>query len=156
MQNLNQAIADMRKQLTDEVSKREQESIRVSNQLASLERKMESVNDNSIRHEQSLISLKDSIRDTKDDLRDEIRELKTDINQIDKTFNSIKTWAKILAGIIEMVGGIIGGVATGGFLISYFSYEKCVLFTNVPMKNATRTYSIPLYLIWRLKEYFKI
>ena len=44
----------MQKQLTEEISKREQESIRVSSQLSSLERKMESVNDNSIRHEQSL------------------------------------------------------------------------------------------------------
>lgn len=115
MQNINRAISDMRKQLSDEISKREQESIRVSSQLSGLERKMESVNDNSIRHEQSLISLKDNIKDTKDDIKDEIKGLKADIGKMDKTFNSIKTWAKILAGIIAVVGGIVGGIATGFF-----------------------------------------
>lgn len=56
-----------------------------------MSRKRENINDNSIRNEQSLISLKDSIKDTKDDLKEELRMLKTDISQIDQTFNSIKT-----------------------------------------------------------------
>lgn len=115
MQNINVAISDMRKQLTDEISKREQESIRVSSQLSSLERKMENVNDNSIRHEQSLLSLKDNIKETKDDLKGEMKDLKSEINQMDNTFKSIKTWAKILTSIITVVGGIIGGIATGFF-----------------------------------------
>ena len=115
MQNINQAISDMHKQLTEEISKREQESIRVSAQLSSLERKMENINDNSIRNEQSLASLKENIKETRDDLKGEIKELKADIGNIDKTFNSIKTWGKILAGITAVVGGIIGGIVTGFF-----------------------------------------
>ena len=115
VKEINLAISDMQKQLTDEISKRDQESIRISSQLSSLERKMENINDNSIRNEQNLISLKDSIKDTKDDLKEELRMLKTDISQIDQTFNSIKTWAKIWVGILTVAGGIIGGVVTGFF-----------------------------------------
>ncbi len=115
VKEINLAISDMQKQLTDEISKRDQESIRISSQLSSLERKMENINDNSIRNEQNLISLKDSIKDTKDDLKEELRTLKTDISQIDQTFNSIKTWAKIWVGILTIAGGIIGGVVTGFF-----------------------------------------
>ena len=103
----------MRKELTEEISKREQESIRVASQLSNLERKMENINDNSIRHEQALNSLKESIRETKDDLKGEIRDLRVDINKVDNTFNSIKTWAKIIGGILAVGGGIVGGVASG-------------------------------------------
>ena len=113
MVNMNQIVTEMRKELTEEISKREQESIRVASQLSNLERKMENINDNSIRHEQALNSLKESIRETKDDLKGEIRDLRVDINKVDNTFNSIKTWAKIIGGILAVGGGIVGGVASG-------------------------------------------
>lgn len=115
IQNINEAIADMRKELTNEISKREQESIRVSNQLSSLERKMETLNDTSIRHDQGLIAVKDGIKDIKDDLKNEIRDLKVDINQANQTFSSIKTWAKVIGTILAIGGGIVGGVVTGIF-----------------------------------------
>lgn len=115
IQGINQAIVEMRKELTSEISKREQESIRVSDQLSGLQRKMENINDNSIRNEQNLIALKESIRETKSDLREEISGLKNDINQINQTFNSIKTWAKVIGGIFAVGGGIVGGIVTGIF-----------------------------------------
>lgn len=113
MINMNQIVTDMRKELTEEISKREQESIRVAGQLSNLERKVESINDNSIRHEQALNALKESVKETKDDLKGELRDLKTDINKVDNTFNSIKTWAKIIGGIVAVGGGIVGGIASG-------------------------------------------
>lgn len=111
IQNINETITDMRKELTNEVSKREQESIRVSNQLSTLERRMETLNDNSIRHEQNLATIKDSIKELKDDLKD----LKGDVKENNQSINSIKTWAKVVAGFITIGGGIIGGIVTGIF-----------------------------------------
>lgn len=115
IQNINEAITDMRKELTNEISKREQESIRVSGQLSSLERKMETLSDTSIRHEQNLSGIKDSIKDMKDDLKNEIRDLKSDIKEANQTVNSIKTWAKIIGAILAVGGTIIAGLATGFF-----------------------------------------
>lgn len=111
IQNIDETITDMRKELTNEISKREQESIRVSSQLATLERRMENLNDNSIRHEQGLETIKDSIRDIKDDLKD----LKGDVKENNQTISSIKTWAKVIGGIFAVVGGIVGGIVTGLF-----------------------------------------
>lgn len=115
IREINEAVIEMRKELTNEISKREQESIRVSEQLSGLQRKMENINDNSIRNEQNLIALKDSIRDTRDDLRNELSGLKTDVGQITQTFNSIKTWAKVIGGILAVAGGVVGGIVTGIF-----------------------------------------
>lgn len=115
IQNINETISDMRRELTNEISKREQESIRVSSQLSALERRLESLNDTSIRHEQGLSAIKDGIKDIKDDLKDEIRDLKGDIKQANQTFSSIKTWAKVIGAILAIGGGIVGGVVTGIF-----------------------------------------
>lgn len=115
IQSINHEILSMRKELTEEISKREQESIRVATQLSGLERKMESINDNSIRHEQSLITLKESIKDTKNDLKEELKEVKTSVDKIEQTINSFKTWAKILGALLGVGGGIVGGIVTGIF-----------------------------------------
>lgn len=126
IQEINQTITEMRKELTNEISKREQESIRISEQLSGLQRKMEIIGDNTIRNEENVNALKDSIKETKDDLKGEFKEtkddlkgqfmeLKTDIRQVDQTFTNIKTWAKVIVAIIGIVGGIIGGIVTGFF-----------------------------------------
>lgn len=115
IKNINEAISDMRKELTNEISKREQESIRITSQLSGLERKMENLNDTSIRHDQGLIAVKDGLKDIKEDLKNEIRDLKADVNQSNQTFSSIKTWAKIIGAILAVGGGIIGGIVTGIF-----------------------------------------
>ena len=113
IQGINHEILNMRKELTEEISKREQESIRVATQLSNLENKVEKINDNSIRHEQSLISLKDNIKEIKEDLKSEFKEIKTSVGEIDKTINSFKTWIKIIGALLTIGGGIVGGIATG-------------------------------------------
>lgn len=113
IRTLKSDINCMRSELMTEISKREQESIRIENQLSGLERKMENINDSNIRHEQSLLSVKENIKEAKDDLRGEIRELKTGIDKVNKTFNSIKTWATILAAILTVVGTVIVTLVSG-------------------------------------------
>lgn len=115
IQGINHEILSMRKELTEEISKREQESIRVATQLSNLENKVEKINDNSIRHEQSLISLKDNIKEIKEDLKSEFKEIKTSVDEIDKTINSFKTWIKIIGALLTIGGGIVGGIVTGVF-----------------------------------------
>lgn len=106
-------LQEMKNELSLETGKREQENTKMEIKLSGMERKIELINESNIRHDQSLISLKDEIRATKDDLKDEIRDLKKVVGDVDKMFLSIKTWTKILVGLLTLGGTILAGLATG-------------------------------------------
>lgn len=113
LSEVKMSLSDMKRELATEIGKREQENNKITTQLASLERKMELVNETNIRHDQSLISLKDEVRTTKEDLKSEIRELKQTVGNVNQMFISIKTWTRIIAALMAVGGTIIAGLVTG-------------------------------------------